>query len=66
MLSSWRIRRSTLSVSGRAIDAMTGVHSDRTRKTLTSIRRDLARFKGRGIRAAVELDDRVLTALRSA
>lgn len=51
---------------GRAIDAMDGVHSDRTRKTLTSIRRDLSRFKGRGIRAAVGLDDRVVTALRSA
>ncbi|MEY9861345.1 hypothetical protein ABH935_006986 [Catenulispora sp. GAS73] len=30
------------------------------------MRRDLARFKGRGVRAAAELDDRALTILHAA
>ncbi|MFE3942674.1 hypothetical protein ACFXPV_12505 [Streptomyces sp. NPDC059118] len=42
----------------RAIDHMDGVRSARTRKAVTSMRRDLARFRARGVRCAVELDER--------
>ncbi|MGW0491156.1 hypothetical protein [Streptomyces olivaceus] len=50
----------------RAIDHMAGVRSVRTRKALTSMRRDLARFRARGVRCAAELDDRAADFLTSA
>ena len=43
---------------GRAIDHMDGVRSSRTRKAVGNIRRDLARFRTRGLRCATELDER--------
>ncbi|WUT01512.1 hypothetical protein OHA46_32670 (plasmid) [Streptomyces sp. NBC_00708] len=48
---------------GRAMDHMEGVHSGRTRKAVGSMRRDLSRFRARGLRCAVELDDRARTYL---
>ncbi|MFD8615339.1 hypothetical protein ACFV09_41745, partial [Streptomyces sp. NPDC059631] len=50
----------------RAIDHMDGVRSVRTRKALTSMRRDLARFRARGVRCAAELDERATDFLTSA
>ncbi|MFE4669406.1 hypothetical protein ACFRI7_31750 [Streptomyces sp. NPDC056716] len=43
---------------GRAIDHMDGVQSSRTRKAVSNIRRDLSRFRTRGLRCATELDER--------
>ncbi|MFI0186251.1 hypothetical protein ACH4PW_01585 [Streptomyces sp. NPDC017082] len=51
----------------RAIDHMDGVQSNRTRKAVGNMRRDLARFRTCGLRCAVELDERArgfLTARR--
>ncbi|MFI6055939.1 hypothetical protein ACIBCO_38435 [Streptomyces violascens] len=42
----------------RAIDHMDGVHSVRTRKAVSRMRGDLARFRARGLRCAAELDER--------
>ncbi|GGT54950.1 Tat pathway signal protein [Streptomyces kurssanovii] len=42
----------------RAIDHMDGVRSVRTRKALSRMRGDLARFRARGLRCAAELDER--------
>lgn len=42
----------------RALDNMDGVRSVRTRKALRTMRGDLARFRARGARCAVELDER--------
>ncbi|MEV5680992.1 hypothetical protein [Streptomyces sp. NPDC052179] len=42
----------------RAIDHMDGVQSVRTRKAVKSMRKDLARFRTRGLRCAAELDER--------
>ncbi|MFI0212426.1 hypothetical protein [Streptomyces sp. SID8014] len=50
----------------RAIDHMDGVRSARTRKALTNLRRDLARFRARGVRCAAELDERATDVLTSA
>ncbi|MDJ1131231.1 tetratricopeptide repeat protein [Streptomyces iconiensis] len=47
----------------RALDHMGGVRSARTRKAVGRMRRDLARFRGRGVRCAVELEERARTAL---
>ncbi|MER7050418.1 hypothetical protein [Streptomyces jumonjinensis] len=44
----------------RAMDHMDGVQSVRTRKAITSMRRDLARFHARGVRCAAELDERAV------
>ncbi|MGA5134498.1 hypothetical protein ACPCTO_32370 [Streptomyces olivoreticuli] len=43
---------------GRAMDHMDGVASVRTRKAVKSMRRDLTRFRARGLRCAAELDER--------
>ncbi|MFF2522269.1 hypothetical protein [Streptomyces liangshanensis] len=43
---------------GRAIDHMDGVQSGRTRKAVGNMRRDLGRFRTRGLRCAAELDER--------
>ncbi|BFO23098.1 hypothetical protein SHKM778_94860 (plasmid) [Streptomyces sp. KM77-8] len=43
---------------GRAIDHMDGVQSGRTRKAVGNMRRDLSRFRTRGLRCASELDER--------
>ncbi|MEU3184699.1 hypothetical protein ABZ707_10860 [Streptomyces sp. NPDC006923] len=43
---------------GQALDHMDGVRSVRTRKAVISMRRDLARFRARGVRSAAELDER--------
>ncbi|MEV0845413.1 hypothetical protein AB0J21_05900 [Streptomyces sp. NPDC049954] len=43
---------------GRAIDHMDGVQSSRTRKAVGAMRRDLSRFRARGLRCASELDER--------
>ncbi|MFJ2704455.1 tol-pal system YbgF family protein [Streptomyces sp. NPDC087428] len=45
---------------GRALDHMDGVRSVRTRKAVTSMRSDLARFRSRGVRCAAELDERAI------
>lgn len=50
----------------RALDHMDGVRSVRTRKAVTSMRRDLARFRARGVRCAAELDERAAGFLTSA
>lgn len=42
----------------RAIDHMDGVRSTRTRKAITRMRADLARFRARGLRCAADLDER--------
>jgi len=42
----------------RALDHMDGVRSARTRKAVTRMRGDLARFRARGLRCAAELDER--------
>ncbi|WP_405743740.1 hypothetical protein OG422_18290 [Streptomyces sp. NBC_01525] len=39
---------------------MDGVRSARTTKAITSMRRDLARFRARGVRCAAALDDRAV------
>ncbi len=43
---------------GRAMDHMDGVASVRTRKAVRNMRRDLTRFRARGLRCAAELDER--------
>lgn len=43
---------------GQSLDRMTEVHSTRTRKAVTDMRRDLSPFRTRGVRAAAQLDDR--------
>jgi len=45
---------------GQAMDHMDAVQSVRTRKAITSMRRDLARFRTRGLRCAQELDERAI------
>ncbi|WP_206505972.1 hypothetical protein [Streptomyces chrestomyceticus] len=42
----------------RALDHMDGVRSVRTQKAVTTMRRSIARFRARGVRAATELDER--------
>lgn len=42
----------------RVIDHVQGVHSGRTRKAVATMRRDVARFRTRGLRCATELDER--------
>ncbi|MGH3625646.1 MAG: hypothetical protein ACRDQ5_28395 [Sciscionella sp.] len=49
----------------RALDHMTGVRSTRTRKAVTRMRGDLARFRARSLRCAAELDDRARDFLAS-
>ncbi|MGW9042822.1 hypothetical protein ACWGQL_09705 [Streptomyces lydicus] len=44
----------------RALDHMNGVRSVRTRKAVTRMRGDLARFRARGVRSAAELDERAI------
>ena len=50
----------------RAIDHMDGVRSVRTRKAVSHMRRDLARFRARGLRRVTELDERARDFLASA
>ncbi|MGW8558056.1 tetratricopeptide repeat protein [Streptomyces tubercidicus] len=50
----------------RALDHMDGVRSVRTRKAVTRMRGDLARFRTRGVRCAAELDERAMDFLASA
>lgn len=50
----------------RALDHMEGVRSVRTRKAVTRMRGDLARFRTRGVRCAAELDERALDFLAGA
>ncbi|MGW0562918.1 hypothetical protein ACWDZ4_20420 [Streptomyces sp. NPDC003016] len=50
----------------RALDTMTGIRSSRTRKAVQSMRSDLGRFRTRGARPALELDERARTWLREA
>ncbi|MFB8349792.1 hypothetical protein [Streptomyces niveus] len=45
---------------GQAMDHMHGVRSVRTRKAVTTMRKDLARFRTRGVRCATELDARAI------
>ncbi|MET7718725.1 hypothetical protein [Streptomyces sp. NPDC005407] len=49
----------------RAIDHMDGVRSVRTRKAVSRMRGDLARFRARGLRCAAELDERARDFLAS-
>ncbi|MGA5418008.1 hypothetical protein [Streptomyces pseudogriseolus] len=42
----------------KAIDHMGGVRSARTRKAVSRMRSDLRRFRARGLRCVVELDER--------
>ncbi|WP_432000178.1 hypothetical protein [Streptomyces sioyaensis] len=49
-----------------ALDHMDGIRSVRTRKAVTSMRADLARFRARGVRSATELDERATDFLASA
>lgn len=42
---------------GRAIDHMDGVRSGRTRKAVSGMRSDLARFRTCGLRCATDLDE---------
>jgi hypothetical protein len=53
-------------VWNRAMDHMDGVRSARTRKVVTKMRGDLARFRARGVRCAAELDGRAREFLVSA
>ncbi|MGW1090192.1 hypothetical protein ACWD4L_28775 [Streptomyces sp. NPDC002596] len=48
-----------------AIDHMDGVRSVRTRKAVSRLRGDLARFRARGLRCAAELDERARDFLAS-
>jgi len=43
-----------------ALDAMEGIHSARTRRTVADMRRVLATVRGRGITAVAELDRRAI------
>ncbi|SEH03459.1 hypothetical protein SAMN05444920_13719 [Nonomuraea solani] len=49
----------------RAMDRMDGVASARTRKAITHMRRDLSRFRNRGLRSAQQLDKRAMEFLRA-
>jgi hypothetical protein len=49
----------------RALDHMDGIHSVRTRKAVTRMRTDVARFRARGLRSAAELDQRARDFLAS-
>lgn len=51
---------------GRALDSMAGVHSVRTKKAVTAMRRSLSPFRNRGVRAAQELDERAVFFLGAA
>jgi hypothetical protein len=51
---------------GRSMDHMDGVHSVRTRKAVKNMRRDLGRFRARGVRSAIELDERAVDFLANA
>ncbi|WP_189132226.1 hypothetical protein [Wenjunlia tyrosinilytica] len=51
---------------GKALDTMTGIRSARARKSVQSMRSDLAPFRSRGARSALELDERARTWLREA
>jgi hypothetical protein len=48
----------------QAIDTMQGVHSARTRKAVTGLRRSIQRYRIRGLQCAQELDERALAFLR--
>ncbi|XUL99935.1 Tat pathway signal protein [Streptomyces venezuelae ATCC 10712] len=48
----------------RALDAMDGVQSGRTREAVVTMRTTLSPFRGRGIPAASEVDERARVALR--
>ncbi|MFF1700002.1 hypothetical protein ACFVXC_41275 [Streptomyces sp. NPDC058257] len=48
------------------MDHMSGVHSVRTRKAVKNMRRDLRRFRARGIRPAIELAERATAFLTDA
>jgi transcriptional regulator with XRE-family HTH domain len=50
----------------RALDHMDGVHSVRTRKALLRMRNDIARYRARGLRCAIDLDERARDLLTSA
>ncbi|MEU7480525.1 hypothetical protein AB0A63_31420 [Lentzea sp. NPDC042327] len=50
----------------KALDHLDGVHSVRTRKAVLGMRADIARYRARGLRCAVELDDRARDLLASA
>ncbi|SEB74354.1 hypothetical protein SAMN05428945_1037 [Streptomyces sp. 2224.1] len=50
----------------RALDHMDSVRSVRTRKAVTRMRGDLARFRARGVRCAAELDERAIDFLAGA
>lgn len=50
----------------RSMDHMSGVHSVRTRKAVKNMRRDLRRFRARGIRPAIELAERATAFLTNA
>ncbi|WP_265693109.1 hypothetical protein [Streptomyces griseolus] len=50
---------------GKAIDHMHGVQSGRTRKAVGSMRRDLSRFRTRGLRCVAALDERAREFLSS-
>ncbi|WP_330240253.1 hypothetical protein [Streptomyces sp. NBC_00525] len=45
------------------MDHMEGVQSRRTRKAVAAMRRDLGRFRARGLRCAAALDERARTFL---
>jgi tetratricopeptide (TPR) repeat protein len=49
-----------------ALDAMTGIRSSRTRKAVKSMRTDLAQFRARSARPALELDERARLWLQQA
>lgn len=51
---------------GKAMDHMGGVRSVRTRKAVRNMRADLAPFRTRGLRCAVELDERAIDFLATA
>jgi hypothetical protein len=48
----------------QAIDTMQGVHSVRTRKAVTDLRRSIQPYRIRGLQYAQELDERALDFLR--
>ncbi|SER19681.1 hypothetical protein [Actinokineospora terrae] len=50
----------------RALDRMNGVHSARARKAVIRMRGDIAGFRARGLRCAVDLDERARELLTSA
>ncbi|WP_328965712.1 hypothetical protein [Streptomyces virginiae] len=50
----------------KALDTMTGIRSSRTVKSVRAMRADLAPFRTRGARSALELDERARTWLRQA